>query len=250
MTHSSTYLIRDLVLTSSQRPLAFLLASQLWGPAIVVPTYFALSVLMPTFWTTVGRELPHNTWRDLPAALGMGFVLPTALTFATHIARPLWLLAPVLVPVSLFGIRFWNKRSAGFGRVTSGRFEGVKGAKNVLSRVDSGPNVVYGLVVSFLAAAHISILSAADFPALSSTPDALVSHTQLATLAASVVIYSLYCVFQLRRRGYISTAQLAVCSASVLVGSFVLGPAATYVGTSWFTDRTVSEVVKAINTPR
>lgn len=180
----------------------------------------------------------------------MGFVLPTVLSLVSPIARPLWLLAPVLVPGFLFSLRFWNKRSAGFERVMSGQVDVVKGAKNVLSRVAAGPDVVYRLVVSFLATAHISILSAVDIPGLCGPQGALVSHTQLATLAASVVVYSLYCVFQLRRRGYISTAQLAGCSASVLVGSVVLGPAATYVGTSWFADRTISGVVKAINTHR
>ncbi|KAG6368972.1 hypothetical protein INS49_003191 [Diaporthe citri] len=180
----------------------------------------------------------------------MGFVLPTALTLIHPIARPLWLLDPVLVPVFLFGIRFWNKRSAGFERVTSVQVEGVKGAKNALSTVAVGPDAVYGLVVSFLAAAHLWILSAVDFPGLSGPPRALVSQTQLATLAASVVVYSLYCVFQLRRRGYISTAQLAGCSASILLSSVFLGPAATHVGTSWFADRIISGVVKAINTPR
>lgn len=205
---------------------------------------------MPTFWTTVGRDVPYNTWRDLPAALGMGFVLPTALTLVSATARPLWLLAPVLVPGFLFGIRFWSKRSAGFERVSSGQVESVKGAKNVSSRAAAGSDAVYGLVVSFLAAAHISIFSAVDYPGLSGSPGALVSHTQLVTLAASVVVYSLCCVFQLRRRGYISTAHLAGCSAGVLLGSVVLGPAATYVGTSWFADRTISGVVKTINTPR
>lgn len=143
-----------------QRPFPFLLASQLWDPAIVVPTYLALSVLMPTFWFTIGREVPFNTWRDLPAALVMGFVLPTTLTIIKPVARPLCLLSPVLVPTFLFGIRFWNKRSAGFERVTSGQVEGVKGAVNVWNRAAARPDVVYGLVVTFLAAAHLSILSA------------------------------------------------------------------------------------------
>lgn len=180
----------------------------------------------------------------------MGLVLPTALTLVTPIARPLSLLSPVLVPAFLFAIRFSNKRSAGFERVASGQVEGVKGSKNVLGRVAAGPDVVYGLVVSLLAAAHVSILSAVDIPALSGPPGSLVSHTQLTTLAASVVVYSLYCMFQLRRRGYISTARLAGCSAVVLFSSAVLGPAATYVGTSWFADRTISGVVKAIDSPR
>lgn len=205
---------------------------------------------MPTFWTTAGRELPLNTWRDLPVALGMGFVLPTALLLVSPIARPLWLLAPVLVPSFLFGIRFWNKRLAGFQRLASEQLEVIKGAENTLSTVAAAPDVVCGLVVSLLAAANLSILSAVDFSDLSGIPDALVSHTQLAILAVSVFVYSLYCVFQLRRRGYISTAQLAGCSASVLVGSVVLGPAATYVGTSWFADRTISGVLKSVNTPK
>lgn len=205
---------------------------------------------MPTFWTTVGRELPSNTWRHLPAALGVGIMLPTALLLVYPIALPLWLLAPVLVPGFLFSIRFWNTRSAGFQRVTSEQLEGVNFAENTLNTEVAEVDVVYGVVVSLLAAAHLSILSAVYFPELVAIPDALVSHTQLAILAASVVVYSLYCVFQLRRRGYISTAQLAGCSASVLVGSVVLGPAATYVGTSWFADRTISGVVKAVNTPR
>lgn len=239
------------MLTFPQSPFPFLVASQLWDPAIVVPAYLALSVLTPTFWFTIGREVPFDTWRDLPAAWGMGFVLPTtALTLVSPIARPLWLLAPVLVPGFLFGIRFWSQRSAGFERVLSGQIEGTKGARNALSRLSVGPDVVYGLVVSFLVAAHILILSAEDFPGLSSFPGALVPQTQLATLAASVVVYSLYCVFQLRRQGYIPTTQLAGCFAGVLVSSVALGPAATYVGTSWFADRTITGVVKASNTPR
>lgn len=185
---------------------------------------------MPTFWFTIGREVPFNTWRDFPAALGMGFVLPTDLTLVFPVARPLWLLAPVLVPGFLFGIRFWNKRSAGFERVVSGQVEVVKGANNALGRLTVGPDTIYGLVVAFLAAAHISILSAVDFPNLSGPPGSLVSPTQLAILSASFVVYSLYCVIQLRRRGYISTPQLLGCSASVLLSSIVLGPAATYVG--------------------
>lgn len=92
--------------------------------------------------------------------------------------------------------------------------------------------MILGFVVSLLAAAHLSILSAVDFLDLFGTLDALVFHTQLAILAASIVVYSLYCVFQMRRRGYISTAQLAGCFTVVLVGSVVLGPAVTYVGTS------------------
>lgn len=180
----------------------------------------------------------------------MGFVLPTALLLVSPIARPLWLLAPVLVPSFLFGIRFWNKRSAGFQRVTAEQLEGVKGDNNTSSTVAGAPDAVCGFVVSLLAAAHLSIFLAVDFPDLSSIPDVLVSHTQLAIFAASVVVYSLYCMFQLRRRGYMSTAQLAACSASVLVGSVVLGPAATYVGTSWFADRTIAGVLKSVNTPR
>lgn len=168
----------------------------------------------------------------------------------SEIARPLWLLAPVLVPGLLFGIRFWNKRSAGFRRATAAQLEGVKGAENASSMVVAEFDSVYGLVVSLLAAAHLSIVSGVDFSTLSSISDVLISHAQLASLAASVVIYSLYFVFQLRRQGYISTAQLARSSASVLVGSVVIGPAATYVGTSWFADRTISGVVTAVNTPR
>lgn len=204
---------------------------------------------MPTFSTTTGRELSFNTWRDLPTALGVGFAVPTALMLVSEIARPLWLLAPVLVQGFLFGIRFWNKRSAGFRRATTAQLEGVKGARNASSMVVAESDSFYGLVVSLLAAAHLSILSAVDFSTLSSISDALISHAQLASLAASVFIYSLYCVFQLRRRGYISTAQLAGSSAGVLVGSVVIGPAATYVGTSWFADRTISGVVTAVNTP-
>lgn len=180
----------------------------------------------------------------------MGFVLPTALMLVSDIALPLWLLAPALVPCCLFAIRFRNKRSAGFQRVTSGQLEEDKGPKAKLSPLAIEPDTVYGCVVSLLAAAHLSILSAVDFPGLSDLPDALVTHSQLAILAASVAVYSLYCVFQLRRRGYILTAQLSTCSAGVLVGSVVLGPAAMYVGTSWFAHRAISEVVKTANTPR
>lgn len=88
---------------------------------------------MSTFWTTVGRELPSNIWRELPAALGMGFVLPTALLLISPSALPLWLLAPVLVPGFLFGIRFW-KRSAGFQRVTSEQLEALKRVKTLWAR--------------------------------------------------------------------------------------------------------------------
>lgn len=168
----------------------------------------------------------------------------------SEIARPLWLLAPVLVTGFLFGIRFWSKRSAGFRRATLVRPEDFKGARDTSSTVAAEPDSVYGLVVSLLAAAHLSMLSWVDLSDLSAILHALVSHAQLASLAASVIIYSLYCVFQLRRRGYISTAQLAGSSAGVLVGSVILGPAATYVGTSWFADRTISDVVRAVNTPR
>lgn len=204
---------------------------------------------MPTFWTTVGRELPLNTWQELPIALSVGFVLPTALMLVCPIARPLWLIAPVLVPGFLFGIRFCNRRLAGFQRNTSMQLEGFKGAKHHLSTVATEHGTAYGLVVSLLAAAHLSVLSTLDFPGLYGIPRALASHEQLPILAASVVVYSLYSVFQLRRRAYISNAQLARCSAGILVGSVVFGPAATYVGTSWFADRTISSVVKAINTP-
>lgn len=233
----------------SRRPLPFLVASQLCDPAIIVPTYLASSVLMPTFWTTVGRELPMNTWQDLPTALSVGFVLPTALMLVFPVARPLWLLAPVLVPGFLFGIRFWNRRFAGFQRDTSMQLEGARGVKHDLSTVATEHGTAYRLVVPLLAAAHLSVLSALDFPGLCDIPGALASHAQLPILAASVVVYSLYSVFQLRRRAYIYNAQLARCSVGVLVGSIVLGPAATYVGTSWFADRTISGVVKAINTP-
>lgn len=237
------------MLTFARRPLPFLVASQLCDPAIVIPTYLASSVLMPTFWTTVGRELPLNTWQNLPTALGVGFVLPTALMLVCPIARPLWLLAPVLVPGSLFGIRFWNRRSAGFQRDTSMQLEGVRGAKHPFSTAATEQDTAYGLIVSLLAAAHLSIFSTLDFPGLYGIPGALASHAQLPILAASVVVYSLYSVFQLRRRAYISNAQLARCFAGVLVGSVVFGPAATYVGTSWFADRTISGVVKTINNP-
>lgn len=228
----------------------FLLAAQLYDPALVVPTYLALSALMPSFSTTIGNELPFNTWQDLPTALGMGFVLPTALKLASPIARPLWLLAPVLVPAFLFSIRFWNKRSANLQRVSSGQLENDTNAKSTASTLAAEPDSVYGLVVSILAAAHLSILSTVDLAGLSGILGALVSHAQLAILAASVVVYSLYSVFQLRRRGYISTAQMTCCSAGVLAGSVVLGPAATYVGTSWFADKAISGVVTAINTAR
>lgn len=204
---------------------------------------------MPTFWTTVGRELPLNTWQDLPTALSVGFVLPTALMLVCPVARPLWLLAPVLVPGFLFGIRFWNRRFAGFQRGTSMQLVGIKGAKHPMSTVATEHDTAYGLVVSLLAAAHLSIFPTLDFTDLSGIPRALASHAQLPILAASVVVYSLYSVFQLRRRAYMSNAQLARCSAGILVGSVVFGPAATYVGTSWFADRTISSVVKAINTP-
>lgn len=179
----------------------------------------------------------------------MGFVLPTALVLVCPIARPLWLLAPVLVPGFLFGICFWNRRSAGFQRDTSEQPEGVKGANGTWTTVAAESDTAYSLVVSLLAAAHLSSFSAMDFSALFSISDALVPQRRLTILAASAVLHSLYCMFQLRRRGYISTAQMAGCYAGVLGGSVVLGPAATYVGTSWFADRTISGVVKAVNVP-
>lgn len=205
---------------------------------------------MPGFSNTMGNELPSNTWQDLPTALGIGFVLPTALMLASPVARPLWLLAPALVPAVLFSTRFWNKRSANVQRASSGQLEEGKCAKNTAGTLTAGPDSVYGLVLSLLAAAHLSILPAVDLTDLSGILGALVSHAQLAILAASVVVYSLYSMFQLRRRGYISTAQMAGCSAGVLASSVVLGPAATYVGTSWFADKVISGVVTAINTPR
>lgn len=237
------------MLTLSRRPLPFLVASQLCDPAIVVPTYLASSVLTPTFWTTVGREIPLNTWQRLPTALGVGFVLPTALMLVFPITRPLWLLAPVLVPGFFFGIRFWNRRSAGLQRDTLIQLEGVKSAKYPVITAGTEQDTAYGLVLSLLAAGHLSVFSTLEFPGLCDIPGALASHAQLIILAASVVLYSLYCMLQLRRRGYISTAQMAGCFAGVLGGSVVLGPAATYVGTSWFADRTISGVVKAVNTP-
>lgn len=180
----------------------------------------------------------------------MGFVLPTAIMLATPVARPLWLLAPVLVPAFLFSTRFWNKRSANVQRASSGQLKDDENTKNTPSTLAAEPDSVYGLVVSLLGAAHLSILSTVDLTGLSGILGALAPHAQLAMLAASVVVYSLYSIFQLRRRGYISTAQMTGCAAGVLMGSVVLGPAATYVGTSWFTDRAISAVVKVINTPK
>lgn len=205
---------------------------------------------MPTFWTTVGRDIPLNTWQDLPTALGVGFVLPTALMLVYPTARPFWLLAPVLVPGFLFGIRFWNRRLASFQRDSSVQLEGVRGAENSLATEAAERDAFYGLLVSFLAAVHLYVLLTVEFISLSGIPGPLASREQLAILAGSVVVYSLYCVFQLRRRGYISTSQLAGWSSAVIVGNVLLGPAATYVGMSWLADKTISGVVKAVNTPR
>lgn len=108
----------------------------------------------------------------------------------------------------------------------------------------------YGLLVSLLVAVHFYVLLTVEFVGLSGIPGPLASRDQLAILAESVVVHSLYCGFQLRRRGYISTSQLAGWSSAVIVGSVLLGSAATYVGMSWLADKTTSGVVKAVNTPR
>lgn len=251
-------------------PSAFLGIMQIKAIARVAPVHAILSALHSSGMEPSGNSVPTEVAKALLPALTLGYAIPTALMLAptanTKIWQDwtaLWQFSPVFVPAltSLIsaGIRWWNRRRGPKHREQE-KDEGSHSSSEGLSVLKSA----YASVFTVQAAAHIAILAYSRFhPSISisdmffgvpnpfsprwNLPDTaakanvFLKYDMLISCTASVAS-NLYSIWDLRRKGYVSTRDAMRAAVGVAMGVVAVGPGATWMGLSYWREGVIVDV--------
>ncbi len=68
----------------------------------------------------------------------------------------------------------------------------------------------------------------------------------LAIYACSTLVWCLYSVFEMRRQGYVTTAQGTTAALAVVISAFLFGPGAMYAGTWYWRENTIAALSERV----
>lgn len=240
------------------RAVIFGILYQLLGIGRIAPIYFLLSLYTtatPILSRPSGRPVPTPVAKALLPATIIGFVIPTVAMFLPlddmalrQSTIALWQPFPIYVAILTWTI--------------AGGIEKAQGKQwtifDMYDQKDVAPlQAGYAFVFCTTAVMHMMTLFY-----VMATPSAAVGQifwnvassitepytalnlfwkNDMVLYFASVIVWCLYSVFELRRLGYITTQQALKAGLVVMAGQVVVGPAAVYAGLWHWREGVISE---------
>ncbi|KAJ3952413.1 hypothetical protein N0V92_011160 [Colletotrichum tropicale] len=233
---------------------------QLLGIGKVAPFYFLLSVYTTSrsvYARTTGRPVPSHVAKVILPALCLGYAIPTALMFLPHEdavtqqnAIAFW--QPFPVYVSLLA---WAGSKVVYAMKPTKTLDWEALENKDLPYLQSG----YAFCFFATAITHISTFLYAGLNASVSISESFfgLPPWDAMTIAgfwkydmvlcfASIAVWLLYSVFEMRRFGYITTSAALKAVGLTLAGSVLVGPAATYAGVWAWRESVIASYGKAV----
>ncbi|KAK2777212.1 FAD binding domain protein [Colletotrichum kahawae] len=233
---------------------------QLLGIGKVAPFYFLLSVYTTSrsvYARTTGRPIPSHVAKVILPALCLGYVIPTALMFIPHEdsvtqqnAIAFWQPFPIYV-----ALLAWTGSKVVYAMKPTKTLDWEVLENKDLSYLQSG----YAFCFFVTAITHISTFLYAGLNASVSISESFfgLPPWDAMTIAgfwkydmvlcfASVAVWLLYGVFEMRRFGYITTSAALKAVGLTLAGSVLVGPAATYAGVWAWRESVIASYGKAV----
>lgn len=210
-------------------PILFTLGMQVWGMHRIIPVYALLSVLH-SGQNTVDRSIPVEVARSLVPSLVIGFGIPTSLIMGATVDGtewPDWIkLTPALFSALVYIIcnvqrLFSTPRPAAVREKNSEWYSNDD--VPFLSRA-------YQLALVVQSTMHIALL--ASMLLFSNDEPIFPFQYDMITTQLAVMRHIYFEVWELRRKGYISTSSAVKALLGTIFGQLVLGPGATWV-TVW-----------------
>ncbi|KAH6887442.1 FAD binding domain protein, partial [Thelonectria olida] len=232
--------------TPSSLTFPYTVGLQVLGICRALPLLALLTASLP-FDAPAGRFVSHDVGKSLVPALTCGYIFPTlfmlassAISGGVYESTGLLQMVPLFLPISMaaFSSVFkWCQR---------------KIQKSYLDRYSASDVPVlqfaYGFAFAIQATAHLSTLSyylyfhpeMCDAILLGLSPPiesgmglqllSCFPRSDVTLTIATITVYSLYAVWDLRRSGYMTTRDTIMASLCVTLGQVTVGPGATWAG--------------------
>lgn len=247
-------------------PVLYGIAYQTMGIGKILPLYFLIS-LYPTsnkiYTRTTGRPIPAAVAKALVPALCLGAVLPTVAMFMPHAdpvahqnAIAFWQPLPVYVALLTWGFSRLIGMAEGSNKTATALLEQELFEQKDLVPLYAGYTSVFavsavshGYALLYSSRNSVSLwetflnLPAVRDVGLTGDIAAFFKYDMVLAVAA-MLVWGLYSVFELRRLGYVTTAQAVRAGLAVVAGQAVVGPGATYAGLwAWRENAIASSVI-------
>ena len=242
-------------LTFLLRPVIFGVAMHISSIAVTVPAYVLASIWSTageSYTTGIGRHIPESVAQALLPTIVLGYIVPTALMFIPTISHfqnlaIMWQSSALFVGVMVFVLSKislllrWQRPSASSEPYSSDVPHVLKAYKATF---------IFSLLyhVSIVAYTLSSrdpttslprlILPTHDSPVQASrNPVFPFMKQELLFSALAMALYGMYSVFDLRRRGLITTTEAKSASTKFFGAQVVFGPGAALAGLWWWREK-------------
>jgi hypothetical protein len=238
------------------------------GIGMVAPVYFLISI-----WTSstgsytngIGRNVPENVAQAIVPAIFLGYVVPTLLMFTPWFPRAylqeltaMWQFATVFVSIFLTALATGFSQQKQKSSSSTGAFSPEMYSRRGIPHLIKA----YKITFAFSLLYHIFTIALVLFthnPALSFSrllfPNQNLPEQDLNGFAAemftflkwdftfsatALFLYGLYSLYELRRRGLVTTQQAVSACGCFVAAQVLVGPGAAIVGLWWWRERCMS----------